>query len=277
MKHLRSSRVRAWGAALLGCGIASCAVPHYMYTPTAANVPGFTQKNESAVDANLSLFGVDVMGGYAVSDRVAILGSWYYRHETQYTSSKNNLSSRAHADTLHYLRILPSLGISYTAPISQDHHLFLGVAGGFGKGRLRMSEHETFQRDSSSVTSSSALYHASLRRLYLQPEFIVKYPLIQLIASARWSGVRFGYGDLSPLDQFDVRNHHLYSFLEGAITFRITPPKTPWLRFQLQAGASIPGSDVEFDFHPLIGNIGVGIDPVALFRKKGPTEPALRE
>lgn len=49
------------------------------------------------------------------------------------------------------------------------------------------------------------------------------------------------------------------------LTLRVSPPKTNGLRYQLQCGAALPGTNVRFDYHALIGNIGVGVDPVKLF------------
>lgn len=246
----------------------SCSVPHYMYAPTAFNVPGFTEKHESALDATFSTHGTDLMAGYAITDQLAILGSWFFRHEDQYHDSTGRLP-----DSLRYLRELFGGGLSYTLPLSDNRHFFLSFSGGFGAGRFRMAERNMRHPDSLNPAGFT-LYHTSLKRYYLQPAFIIKYKVVQVVTSARVSTVRYGFRPGTDLKPFGVHNHRSYPFLEGAMTVRLSPPATPWLRFQLQVGFSVPTQTTNFDYHGVIGNAGIGIDPVKLFRGKRSGAPA---
>lgn len=254
----------------------SCSVPHYVYSPTAVQVPGLTEKHESSLDAAFSAHGVDLMGAYALTDRVAILGSWYFRHENQYLDSvsRGRDGYFDEPDSVRYLRILPSIGVSYTLPLESTHHYFLSTSAGYGKGRFRMAERDMGIHHPDTVPAAHfTSYYASLQRIYLQPAFLIKYPHVEIISSVRWSYIRFGFRHQTSLEEFGVSNLTTYSFLEGALTLRFSPPGLDWLTAQLQCGAAVPQADVFFQFHTYIGNAGISIDPVGLFRwarnKKG--------
>jgi len=239
-----------------------------MYTPTAAHVPGLTRKHQSRFESNYAGTGFDLMGAYAITDRLAIEGSWYFRHELQYVDSAYHPISRYWQvpDSVRYLRLLSSIGLAYTFPFDRDRHFFLSTSAGYGKGRLRMSERDMSSRNANGMPPAHfSQYYASMQRVYVQPAFLVQYDAVQVIASLRWSWVRYGFRHGTTLEPFDVSPHRTYGFHEVAATLRYTPPKIRWLAFELQLGEAVASRKVTFLFHNFVGGLGVAIDPVRLF------------
>jgi hypothetical protein len=240
-----------------------------MYTPTAAQVPGLTEKNQSRLETAFSAHGIDVMGAYALTDRLAIEGSWYFRRERQYRDSayRDSDGHRDKPDSIRYLRTLPSIGLAYTVPLENGHHFFLSTSAGYGRGRMRMSERDMRNMDATGLPPAHfSHYYASLQRIYVQPAFLIRYDVLQLITSVRWSGVRYGFRHGTSLKAFSVSPHTTYSFMEGAMTLRFSPPGARWLALEMQGGAALPGTGVTFDYHAVIGNAGISVDPVGFIR-----------
>ena len=238
-----------------------------MYTPTAAQVPGLTEKNQSRLETAFSGHGIDMMGAYALTDRLAIEGSWYFRRERQYHDSAYRLSDgrRDKPDSIRYLRTIPSVGLAYTVPLDEGRHFFLSTSAGYGRGRLKMSDRDMGDLDASGLPPERfSHYYASLQRIYVQPAFLIHYEPLQVITSMRWSGVRYGFRHGTSMEAYGVAPHRTYSFLEGALTLRFSPPGASWLAFELQGGGAVAGSDVTFRYRGFIGNAGVSVDPVRL-------------
>jgi len=237
-----------------------------MYSPTVAQVPGLTQKHLSRIETAFSTNGIDLMGAYAITDRLAIEGSLYLRWERLYNDSTLKWAdgSRVDPDSIRYLRTLPSIGLAYTVPLENGHHFFLSASAGYGKGRLKMSERDMSDRDANGIPPAHfTQYYASMQRIYLQPAFLIHYDHIQVITSLRWSEVRYGFRHGTTMEPFGVFPHRNYHFLEAAMTIRVSPPGAEWLAVDMQGGAA--AGDATFHYHHFIGNIGVSIDPVSLF------------
>lgn len=254
-------------------GIISCTTPHYMYVPTAANNPGFTKKNESSLNLALSANGTDLQAGYAISDHVALLGSWYWRKERQYDKYYHDRPFGVkEKDSIRYYRNLLSLGMAVSMPMDEHGHFFFLISGGYGTGRFRMAERD-FKRQSASDSTAPAhftSYHSRTSRAYLQPGVMMKFSPVKLILSMRWSGIAYHYrSSTDDLESFGIKDNSLYSFIEPAMTLRITPPRTDWLSLELQSGVALPSSSINFDYRGFIGNIGIGIDPVRLLGGHG--------
>lgn len=264
---------------ILGIGtlISSCAVPHYMYAPTAINVPSFTEKGESSTSVAFSNHGYDIQGGYSISNRLAVLGSWYWRHEKQYTAGyqATNIGwpSNNVLDSIRYNRKFLTAGVMFFTPINPRKTIFFNLSTEYGLGQFNMFENkrtETYNYNSPDTifTHSINNYPATMTQVILQPSIMVHSRSVDFILSFRWSGIRYHYNETADsLNHFGAGNNTLYSFLEPALTWHIRPV-IKWLAIQIQMGLAVPAKPVNFEYHAVIGNVGVAIDPVGLLRKK---------
>lgn len=261
-------------------GICSCSTPHYMYAPTAVNVPTFTQGGESTAGISFSTRGVDVQAGYAISNHVAITGSWYWRHERQYDDSGHTTSlfpSGKKMDSVRYLRRLWSLGLTYFAAIDQKQHFYVMLTGGYGEGRFSMNEHSTTKDRNTGTALASNFYHydAQMKRVYFQPAFMGKFSSVKVALSLRFSGMIYHDIHSGYTTNFNVKANKAYVFTEPALTLHITPPGSPWLTLKFQSGFVIPPATIPFRYRSFIGNIGAGVDIVRIFTKKAPVNQTL--
>lgn len=253
--------------------ISSCVTPHYMYAPTAENVPSFTKRNESSTGISFSNRGIDAQAGYAVSNHVALLGSWYGRWERQYDEKEHAtalFSSTRTLDSVRYQRKLWSLGLTYYTPIDKNRHFFVMMTGGYGRGYFSMNEHSiTKYPDADTLLSRNFYqYKAGTGRLYFMPAIMGHYESLKAIFSIRFSGNRYDHIRSTYSDgAFKLKENKLYIFTEPAFTLHVTPSQTDWLTIKLQGGFVFPSGNVSFNYRSFIGNIGAAIDPVKLFSR----------
>lgn len=266
---------------LLLFSICSCTTPHYMYAPTAVNVPAFTDKGQSDAGIALSTRGVDGQVAYAITNHLAISGSSYWRDERQYDREGYAtvlFSSHKHWDSIRYKRTLWSAGLTYYTAMDQHKRLFLILTGGYGSGRLRMKERSTVkQGDTDSVLSrGSNRYYAKMNRIYLQPAIMGHYHSAKIIFSLRVSGIIYhGIRSSYPDTDFNITPGCMYVFSEPALSLHITPPATSWLTLKFQSGFVLPSGAVSFKYRSFIGNVGAGVDVARMFRKKPPEKQLL--
>jgi hypothetical protein len=257
--------------------LAGCNAPHYLYAPTAENIPAFTGKNQSDIDIAISGRGADAQVAYAVSDHIAISGSWYFRNENNYYhdtsfSFEYPEDKEVSYDTLYYQRHLTDIGLSYFSAINKSNYLYWLVSVGGGIGNFEMKENSfNDQLYDSAIYSYHDYYNAKVVRLFIQPAIMYVNPWIKGIFSFRLSGIRYyspqtSY-DNNTLDDYGYNyiNEHYSWFAEPAMTFKIFPNK--WLSMNLQYGCTLPVHPLPFDYRFFIGNIGVGIDPIQLLQQ----------
>lgn len=252
----------------------SCYVPHYMYSPSAVQVPGLTGKNQLDLGGSVSLHGYDAYTGYALSNHFAIMGSSYWRHERQYDRRYYSTSifnpSPLRIDSIRYNRKLLSFGLSYFTPLDNKRHFFFTITGGYGAGHLGMVETKRYKQPDADTTYQvdQYEYHSAINNIYLQPSIMFTLQGAKIVFSIRQSEIYFhnintnySGGDVN------ISAVKLYGFTEPALTLLFNPD-VDWLTIQLQSGFSIPAQNISFDHRSFIGNIGVSVDPVKWLSKK---------
>lgn len=248
----------------------SCVTQHFMYAPTAVNAPAFTQKNESYVDLAGSYRGVDAQAGYAVSDHVAVLGSWYWRRERHYDGGYRyrGYSRGSHLDSILYNRHITSLGVTYYGPLNKRNHIFFNISAGYGLGRFIMDENSKIRiqsagSDSIEIEQNYYTYDAHISRFFFQPALVFNNYRLRSVLSVRWAGTRYkNIRGVQDPDKYGHVSNKLLSYIEPALTSKIY--LKDWLHIILQIGASINTQQIDYDYRGLIGNVGIGIDPVKL-------------
>lgn len=267
---------RYFAAALLLC-LGSCVVPHNMYVPPALNAPVLTQKGESSVNAAISHRGFDLQGGYALSDHFAVIGSWYQRWQTRYDTVYHHTDwggGVMEVDSFRYKRNLFSLGAVYFTTINKGRTRFFMFSAGYGVGNFRFLSHShpTPNRDTTN-NYPPFHYNATMSRVFVQPAIMDHNGEWAAIFSVRWAGTFYYHVRASTnLNPYGTISNRLLSFVEPALTIN-SAPIVKGLRINLQLGASFNNSEIDYDYSPIIGNIGLDIDPVKLFGKKSNSPP----
>lgn len=262
---------------------ASCVTQHFMYAPTAVNTPAFTQKNESYAEVAGSYHGLDARAGYAVSDHIAFLGSWYWRRETHYDGGYHyrGYTTGSHLDSILYKRHLVSFGLAYYQPLDKKSHLFFNASAGYGMGRFIMNENSKIGAqfagsDSIEVTQDYYKYDAHVNRFFFQPALVFNNYKLRSILSVRWAATVYkdAPGTVDP-DKYGHVSNKLLSYIEPALTSKIY--LKDWLRLIIQIGASINTQQIDYDYRGMIGNVGIGIDPVKLFSAHSQKPPSTQD
>jgi hypothetical protein len=243
-----------------------------MYAPTAAGVPSFTGKHTSQISGSLSARGFDLQAGYALTGHFGVWGSWYRRSERDYARGyrPEGLSGYRTPDSVRYGRGLASLGAVYYTPVDQWRRFFFSVSAGYGTGYFRMISHihRKSSVDSTGIYEDYA-YRARMRRIYVQPAFMHRFEHWSVTISVRWSGTVYQDVRSPDPDLYGHVSNQLLSFVEPAMTWKLSPGPD-WLMISAQAGVSLHTPAIDYRYRPLIGNIGVSVDPVKLLGKKEP-------
>lgn len=100
----------------------------YIYTASPANNPYFTEKGNSKLAGYYSdnsdggqsqANGFDLQAGYAISNHIGIIASYYNRREYEEERNYNRGSS-----TVNYKRDFADVGIGYFRPINKRKTIF---------------------------------------------------------------------------------------------------------------------------------------------------------
>ncbi len=256
--------------------VTSCTVteaPHYMYAPRAVNVPMFTQKDQSDVNLKLSYYGIDAQAGYAISDHLAMVSSWYWRNEYHYDKDFHHVPhSHDRMDSIHSKRKAFSFGISYYSPLNKRKNIIINGTAGFGIGRFSMnSSSQTkvfFPSQDSLIAKKLFNYDTQMKQFFLEPAIVFDKGKRRAAFSVRWSGIVYNkvVNSTSNPDEYGKISNRLLSFIEPAYTYELF--LNGWLHLALQLGASLNTQEIDYQYRPIIANIGIGIDPVKLYRKR---------
>ncbi len=177
----------AWSSLFLG----ACSSSRYIYAPPAANIPFFTEKDESKLGAFYSSYyantigekgyGIDLQAAYSISDHFILQASHMSRKETGDYSRIGPISD-FHID---YNRKFTEGGIGFYKALSPNKDLFLQVFAGGGRGRFELT-------DVSFTTSYKRFHNTDVSKFYIQPALLF-YPVkgLGLGSAIRFSNVYY--------------------------------------------------------------------------------------
>lgn len=255
----------------------SCKAPRYVYSPSAQNVPVFTQKGDSKLSALYSTNwanrtvvlgeypysrGVDVQAAYAITNHWAVQANYFDRNEKNgqnYLVNSGNL--------IKYRRHLLEGGLGYYAYLKDK--LILQCFAGFGSGKFKFTDYTL-----DSIGVSSINYHyASVNKFFIQPA-IVFHPVkhTSFAFSSRFSFVDY-YSIQTNYDNSQLSSHHLnllprqtYHFWELAIVITHGLGQFPYLRLEGQLGFSLLLNQQFVETRPFHFSIGMYADIPRLFK-----------
>jgi len=207
--------------------------------------------------------GYDVQAAYAISNHLAITGTFSHRHERDVYENANPalLSTRKFPAHVWYNRNTTQLGLGYFTSIDSDDEVFFDLYGGYGFAKYRL--HET----GISYNGSYDMYHTtSVSQFYLQPGFHFNTDMSQVATSLRFTAANY-YHIMSDfpalledtLHMSTIRNT-TFVFFEPSLTVRLWIPHMPWLKLETQLSTSIKLNNKAFNYRKSYLSVGLSFD-----------------
>jgi len=170
----------------------SCNQPRYIYSQSARNLHFFEEKGEAKLAASLSTgpsegfdesynTGHDLQAAYALTNRVALMASYYYRNEKDRIPAPGMAVSE-----VTYRRTGWEAGVSWFVPVDQSGGSYFHVDLGYGSGSDRFTDRGTF--DSLALTRN---FQDQTRRLFIQPGLYAGSDQIKFGVGVRMQWVAF--------------------------------------------------------------------------------------
>ncbi|MFT3910013.1 MAG: hypothetical protein QM737_11340 [Ferruginibacter sp.] len=265
---------------------ASCDTPRYAYSPTAHNVPIFTKQGDSKIAAYYSTngassysddngneydkataHGADVQGAIAVTNNIALQGSYYIRSEG---STSNSNYSNFDNSTIKYKRNMFEFGAGYFMAIDKKEHMLFQLYAGAGLGKATIKEKGTdFNQN-----YYTRFYNTNLTKFYLEPSLTFRTPkdIFAATVATRASIIKFGkirtdYTNDEKLSlNLDSLDRYPVIFFEPSFVGSFGFPKAPGFRVELQAGFSVLYQESFLDYRPFNFSLGLVFDIGKLIR-----------
>lgn len=239
-------KIKILCAALSALLFTSCA-SRYMYSPSAHNVPVFTQQGDSKIAAAYSVNGgnednsgngLEVQGAYAITKHVAVQAGYSTRNEK--TVDSNFSSSYFNFSTVKYKRQMFEVGAGYYRSIHKRDKIFFSAYGGVGFGKFSFKD---TGRDNNQLLYSRS-HNANVTKYYLQGgvTFINRGFVTTVSGRATvldFNRIQTNYS-APELDDLNIDNiaNQTYVFFEPAVILSYQFKKLPGMRIECQVGLS---------------------------------------
>jgi hypothetical protein len=252
----------------------NCNIERKLYSPAQVNNPSLEKKNDYSVSLSYSSpSGFDFNGGYAITNRWAIIGGLYSHKNRDKEEESNIFSNRNSASSLLlYKHNGFHIGTGFYLPISQKKSPeFISFFGGYTKGKFEMRESfvENIIFTPPPVplaTPKLNFYKSDINRWFLQGSLNLYHDQIHQSFITRFNYV--GYDnintDYTPNEQVsfnlpDVGDPKWSSFLDFSFDTKIFFSKEQRLGLQLFGTVStrLNKEDFNFYYYPFRGGIGI--------------------
>lgn len=255
--------------------ITGCETTRYAYSPNAHNVPVFTSRGDTKLSASYSnnadfaqssdqysrnqASGYDLQGAVAVSDHVAVQGSYFSRKERNFENSFNNDSS-----VIRYKRSAYEFGLGYFTSINRHQRVLFQLFAGAGYGKLALTDNN---RDFNG-TPTSRYYNTNLLKYYIEPAIIFRNQysfaasLSTRLSIIQFKNVSTNYTqDEKQVYRLDSLNRYSVAFIEPAFVNSYGFKKLPGMRIEYQLGLCLAlAADPFFDYRPFNFSVGLVFD-----------------
>ena len=262
----------------------SCYSPRYVYSPIAHNVPLIQGKGDSKLAAHYSVnlgenkqfdnyghvnqgHGLDIQAAYAITDHLAVQGSYASRNEKNYADYSVNSSDTS---LITYQRRSAELGVGYYTYMTARRNAVFQVFGGLSLGRSTFSD-----RFLKEPAGQEKYHHMDVTRLYLQPAIVIQAGQVYTTAlSSRISLVYFRNISTNYTAE-EQRSYQLEEprssgkiFWEPAFINYFGLKKLPGLKLELQCGLAFLMSQRFVDYRSFNFSAGFTADLPKLFSRK---------
>lgn len=194
-----------------------------MYVSNTVNAPLLKERGEVQLTATSN----DLQAAVAVAKNVGIMANGYYKN---YTASNN----------YKHDGMLGEAAVGYFTPLLDNHFVFETYVGG-GAGRVHKQEQFTDQNDNKYMAS----FNAKAAKVFIQPDIGYKSRFFDLVASSRFSFVKYNSFTQSNYTQQQLAEDYLdnnnltgplFMFAEPALTVR---GGYKFIKLQFQYGLTI--------------------------------------
>ena len=152
----------------------SCSIDRRIYSPTQINNPTLREKNDHSFSLSYSApGGFDFTGGYAITNRLAMIGGAYaYRNSDHQNETPIFYNHTTTADILYKHKGLHG-GLGVYCPLSSENRnsYYVSFFTGYYMGNFRMDEHNVRTDNSSVVEVNDYFYKSNIGRYFLQGAF----------------------------------------------------------------------------------------------------------
>jgi hypothetical protein len=150
--------------------LGSCTIERRIYSPTQVNNPALQNAGDYTIaSAYSSPSGVDINSGYAITNRIAIIGGLNFYGNKDNEEDFDILSATYDSAVLTYKYTGFHAGAGGFFPISKDKEtVFLSFFAGYIKNKFRMKE-SLFQGSSNpSTVPKLNFYNSNINRWFIQ-------------------------------------------------------------------------------------------------------------
>ena len=191
--------------------LSSCTIQRRIYSPTEINNPSLRQKNDHSFTLAYSgPSGFDFTGGYAITDRLAIIGGAYTYRNNDNQSDNSIFSNYTASSQLLYKHKGFHGGLGFYFPLSKhEKNSYASFFTGYTKGNFHMDDHyiENYSSGGTggSTTVNDYFYKSNIGRYFLQGAFNAYMNRFEVAVSARYNYVTYSNAttNYTANEQFD--------------------------------------------------------------------------
>ena len=256
--------------------LCSCkAIDRKIYSPTPINCPSLKQKNDHSFSATFSLpSGFDFNGGYAITNRLAVIGGIYLHKNKDNEEAYSIFSRYSASSSLLYRHKGFHGGAGTYFPLSKTNESFISFFGGYTKGSFQMDEKLIEYFEDSTTSAKKNFYKSDISRYFLQAGLGFYEKKFELSIVTRFNYV--GYSDVTTnYDSTDQYHHNLPDIAYPAFSqfldlgfdskFFLDNKRRIGLQIFASATARINRRDYNFYHYPF--RMGIGIIVRNAFKK----------
>jgi hypothetical protein len=251
----------------------SCSIKRRIYSSTQINNPSLQQKNDHSFSLAYSRpSGFDFTGGYAITNRLAIIGGAYAHKnkDNEEDFSIGSSSTRSASAFLLYRHKGFHAGLGIYFPFSKKNNRSFGsFFGGYTKGDFRMDE-----RYSENTTTfpppptKISFYKSNISRYFLQGGVSFYGKAVEMAITGRYNYVAYSNvsTDYTTTDQYNsnlpLLGYPKFSqFLDLGFDSKFFFTKKSRIGLQIFVSTTTRLNKKEFNFYyyPFRGGIGVVI------------------
>ncbi len=248
--------------------LTSCVIRRKLYSSTQVNNPSLQQKNDHSFAVGFSSpSGFDFNGGFALTNRLAIIaGAYTHRNNNQQTAT-NLFSDITTNASLLYRHKGYHGGIGFYFPLSKKNSSYASFFGGYIKGNFRMDEDGTETDNSTGMVSTrNFFYKSDLGRYFFQGAFNSYIDRFEISLLSRYNYVEYNNvtTNYSPSEQQEFSLPGLgYSknsqFLDFAFDSKYFFNDSKKVGMQLYGSLTARLNQKEINFPYYVTRFGVGI------------------
>ena len=247
---------------LTGCS----SIQRKLYSSNQPNNPSLAKKNDYSLSLTYgSPSGFDVNGGYAISNRIAIIGGLYTHRNRDIEQSYSVFSQQRDSSQLSYRHKGFHAGAGIFMPLQKNNpEWFVSFFAGYTKGNFLMNEN--LQQIAPAPSSQTNFYKSTIGRWFAQGSINFYDKILHQSFIARFNYV--GYDnvttDYSDYEQYNYllppKGYSRWSqFLDLSFDTKIFFTKTHSLGLQFFGTVSSRLNRKDYNFAYYSSRLGIGL------------------